>query len=110
MTDNEIIKALNTAADKDFVKVYLWDDKPPKVTTISVADIVDLINRQKAEIERLQNGIEELNCKLDMANDSKVEAIKEFAERVKVLAKFNYIIWDEQIDYIVKEMVGDDDG
>lgn len=37
----------------------------------------------------------------------KAEAIKDFAERVKMLNNQNLIIWNEQIDTLVKEMIGE---
>ena len=48
MTDNEIIKALNCCGNQ----MYSCTDKDCKAKTLGSA--VDLINRQKAEIERLK--------------------------------------------------------
>ncbi len=115
MTDNEIIKALECC--------YLYDvmfcDKCPNKDTCGEIDVaesaIDLINRQKAEIERLTDtlkatiaGQETLQRYIATA---KAEAIKEFAERLK----FNVtgIPWCEygpvhrEVDKLVKEMVGD---
>lgn len=41
---------------------------------------------------------------------AKAQAIKEFAERVKLLNQENLIIWNEHIDNLAKEMVGDASG
>lgn len=76
MTDNEIIKALEYRIDK-----------------FSIA-VLDLINRQKAEIERLtakilvKDNVNDYNtAQLRIAREelrtAKSEAIKEFAERLK---------------------------
>ena len=37
----------------------------------------------------------------------KAEAYKEFADMVKLLNQKNLIIWNEQIDNLLKEMVGE---
>ena len=107
MTDNEIIKALECiASDKDVLckgcsynKYYL-----NRCHKENAKDALDLINRQKAEIERL----EDVNIRL-----TKAEAIKEFAERLKEKAyrpnpyPYIEILTKEDIDNHVKEMVGD---
>ena len=72
--------------------------KPIESTKMAKA-ILDLINRQKAEIERLKYN---LKAVLDeRANHS--EAIKEFMEKVE-----NKIYTTEQIDNLLKELVGED--
>jgi len=122
MTDNEIIKALECIAGDeiecskcayhDIDRCGVWVPK----------DAIDLINRQKAEIERLQ---EKLNIKSGMLNQvakrlnilkevnqrqsfiigaldlTRKEIIKEFAERVKESASHG---WNKSIDAIAKEM------
>ena len=72
---------------------------------------LNLINRQKAEIEKLKTRNDELNT---LNKTTAQEAIKEFAERLKTetfLAKakgsVEHIIWMSEIDNLVKEMVGD---
>ena len=101
MTDNEIIKALDYCKD-----CY---------ANINI-DIIDLINRKQAEIEKLT--IE--NQSLRMAansyklhyNEAKSEAYKEFAERLKSYLLLNKkgemsVISFENVDYLLKEMVGE---
>ena len=111
MTDNEIVKTLECCAEDKCRECPLLNDDCGEV--ILCKNALDLINRQKAEIERLEKDraslIEHLKKSRKQTKTAKAEAIKEFAERVKVVVKFNYIVWDEQIDYIVKEMVGDAD-
>ena len=68
---------------------------------------LDLIKRQKAEIEEKSNKLREV---LPIVAEIKAEAIKEFAERLR------QVFWSKtecdilirrSVDNIVKEMVGD---
>ena len=119
LTDNEIIKALEccTGDFEGCASCPLYDhccDRGYKLIYYAL----DLINRQKAEIERLkglkkhhQELINELNKGIA---EAKAEAIKEFAERLK---KNKLHVEDEgqifkmvhcyDIDNLVKEMVGE---
>ena len=57
MTDNEIIKALECCKDGTAIgckKCPLYEDKGQTCITILSHNAIDLINRQKAEIERLK--------------------------------------------------------
>jgi len=145
MTDNEIIEALECCKE-------LKCSECPKKTNLFATDCdvqlcqeaIDLINRLKAEIERLQHilvsfmsevEILERNYGADTSNIPKIavlgtereniikqtksEAIKEFAERIKKELHFISYPLDmnfktnevnELIDNLVKEMVGDDNG
>ena len=95
MTDNEIIKALKFCEDCS--------------ANINI-DIIDLINRLKAENERLSKITRPLIAEI------KAEAYKEFAERLKEKSfqSFgNYGITRDvvevcDIDNLVKEMAGED--
>ena len=98
MTDNEIIELLER-----MITVY-----PNRI----LDEILDLINRQKAEIERLQKNIDGLN--IFTTNHMKVirlQAIKEFAERLKYFiipqkadGYTREIVLKRDIDNLVKEM------
>ena len=57
MTDNEIIKALECVSDKKLgdCNVCPLNDYDGDCAWIIVEHALDLINRQKAEIERLNN-------------------------------------------------------
>lgn len=81
--------------------------------------VLDLINRQKSEIERLNKKVEELS---DVLSDTiriryaeaKIEAYKEFAERLKqstvtaVIGNEIYAVATSKgVDNILKEMMGD---
>lgn len=108
MTDNEIIKALeccstdvreNTCPKCAFYKKH-------RCSTLMLNAASDLINRQKAEIERLQKNIDGLN--IFIKNHIKVirlQAIKEFAERLKCgVPQETGVIRCADVDNLVKEM------
>ena len=119
MTDNEIIKALeccanNICSECPCRKMFCSEN-------IAIAYALDLINRQKAEIERLEDVVYRLTlhnnslCLLDETQKKaiKSEAIKEFAERLKnkltacsrtIDGVSEYLILDVDIDNLVKEM------
>ena len=72
----------------------------------------DLINRQKAEIERLKHRKTELQIRNQELQHEKSESIKEFAERLKGYAKelkigdniYLQVVGAGRIDNLVKEM------
>lgn len=118
MTDNDIIKALECCSYNN----YQCDNCPYAYKTCTVyKDSIDLINHQKAEIERLRSmnraklaTIHDLQIELKTA---KSEAIKEFAEKAKEkmrdLARVDFqgvdycLIGKSFLDNLVKEMVGE---
>ena len=77
MTDKEIIQALNTATNVDGLQICCidYENNPKNAIYLSIkSDILALINRQQAEIERLQN--ESIgNCELaiSMRNDNNLK-------------------------------------
>lgn len=90
MTDNEIIKALECCS-----KSHCGVDKCPlNKNTASTKDCItqlsinalDLINRQKAEIEKLNIShfqfISDINAYKEKLKTAKAEAVKEFAKRL----------------------------
>ncbi len=118
MTDEQIIKALeyccgNITFDSDCsahgcYQASLPEDRNGDIRWCRqwlMKDALDLVNRQKAENERL----------LQKLQQAKSEAIKEFAERLKekaddyVLAEgeFETMIFADDIDKIAKEMEAD---
>ena len=120
MTDAEIIKALGCCAEpkQEGCSHCLIADKCIS-GEINICDcVLDLINRQRAEIERLKTFIEKdqgLILKLTNVpkdqydNKIKAEAIKEFAERVKQEINFPLAVW-KVFDDLIEEMVGDLNG
>lgn len=109
MTDKEIIKALECCSNQKYIsdcekcKYFAFDCKD---TLIEQA--LDLINRQQAEIERLK-GWQDL-LKAEKHSLIKAEAVKEFAERLKAVSHpyaDTQMVFELQIDNLVKEMVGE---
>ncbi len=125
MTDNEIKKALECCADHD--NIDACDDCPClEGKCISTTPyVLDLINRQQAEIERLQSAwfkkeetmqmiAKEKQQYFDELQTARAEAIKEFAERLddslcKNIGPSRKLYWkiSADIDNLVKEMVGE---
>lgn len=119
MTENEIIEALECCRGD-----YSTDcDNCPNEKTCDEIDVVssaiDLINRQRSEIERLQRKVlmlypEGSPCSMQvevsdrLEREIKHEAIKEFAERLKekAMTKWDYAdaVDVDDIDNLVKVM------
>ena len=119
MTDNEIIKAFENMLKNFDGKVSDFE---------AIASAIDLINGQKAEIERLQTENRILSQKrmnlfekLDFIEKTRAKAVKEFAERFEnELTQIEVIYIDEEHENfisankviallvnLVKEMVGE---
>jgi hypothetical protein len=128
MTDNEIIKALECCYGNkvNCNECPMWEYEGDCFEGLMKHNALSLINRQKAEIERLheevdkQYEIAEANVRAEIASGGtschwcedkvRAEAIKEFAERLK--SKFDPYDADYYcyafVDDVVKEMgVGD---
>ena len=101
-TDEEVIKALEHY--KGF-RLYPFDKHEKGDDKILVDDALDLINRQKAEIERLRYEAKidesEIKCTRIHRDMARAEAIKEFAEKAKRRLP---IVSPSVFDQIVKEM------
>ena len=123
MTDNEIIKALICCCRGIVEDCEKCSNKDICGKTDIVEYILDLINRQKAEIERLEKAIEMVDFIEDLREKqikrAKAEAITEFAERLKAQSididvSFGYgkehyteAVAVVEIDQIAKEMIGE---
>lgn len=84
----------------------------------------DLINRQNAVIEDLRHEIRNLECEKSqlegtteyLIEQARAEAVKEFAERLnerysmEIDGYYGEVVFTCDIDDLVKEMVGDDNG
>lgn len=107
MTDNEIIKALECCStdvrENTCPKCIFY--KEHRCSTLMLNAVSDLINRQKEEIETMQNAARAYETAYHRI---KSEAIKEFVHRLKdrVVQKYEYtdIRIFEEIDNLVKEM------
>ena len=118
MTDNEIIEAL----DGNILNAKSVDCKVWSLEVYKLENALNLINRQKAEIERLEKEL--MKCKLEKemlhqtVSEIQTNTIKEFAERLKEyelcmfcsfpnnksLGSEQYIVLSDSIDNLVKEM------
>ena len=134
MTDNEIKKALEEELKTAMIINHRFEESndtenPDDHKFIALLiDTIKLINRQKAEIERLEKDskrLKKVQMQLDdamkMYTTIKAEAIKEFAERLKKSSSYSvvadgdreipstrrYSISESNIDNLVKEMVGE---
>ena len=119
MTDNEIIKALECClSGKDYDTACMKCPIEPicESDDILLKYALDLINRQKAEIERLEemfdSSVSSERNAVDNIGYEKYEAIKEFAERLKhfiVPQKADgytrEIVLKRDIDNLIKEMM-----
>lgn len=130
MTDNEIVKALECCSIKEDCKGCYFDTH--EAEDICAREVVknafDLINRQQAEIERLNrennenfdkwNVLDERTKKryAELYEEAKsvvrTEAVKEFAEKVKEKLSWDTgyddkRLFENDIDEIVKEIAGD---
>ena len=119
LTDTEIKKALECCVNTTFIsdcakcKMFAFDCKDKLIESA-----LDLINRQKAEIERLEkvrkDEVEKLMSVIDRTiAEAKAEAYKEFAERLKkTFPKDDFLRSTkriaEDIDNLLKELVGED--
>ena len=83
----------------------------------TLKDAIDLISRQQAEIDILKAHLKKVCAERDARictnNFIKSEAVKEFAERLKKVWWDNSyespdVDFDDFVDNLVKEMVGDD--
>ena len=119
MTDNDIIKALECCQSAYDMNCAYCDYKFRKPKCISLntcesimkADVLDLINRQKTEIERLEDDNQFLqDRRFKELSEVRDKAIKEFAERLKENAHdiiYGEIVTVLEIDNLVKEMEGE---
>ena len=125
LTDEEIISSLEVIAttcncNECKIRSGKWGTCNCSETTANAA--LDLINRQKAEIERLRGStiVNNIMESQRIKREAKAEAVKEFAEKLKL---HSYIMSDEsqtgiinrysvvtvnQIDNILKELVGNE--
>ena len=104
MTDNEIIKAAENCVKYGDCEHCPYDDE--RGCRGLYADMLDLINCQRAEIERLQDRLAtECQHSIEFRNNT----LREFAERLKVELKkecspMPYMYLAKLVDATVKEM------
>lgn len=111
MNDNDIIKALEHCKNKRCI-ICPYDDIANTFdgcSTKLIEDAINLINRLKAEIEDSTEIV--YTCRTDKFKKIKVDAIKEFAEKLKEKVYYvqesewdGYVVDCEDIDNLVEEM------
>ncbi len=123
LTDEEIIEALECCGvSHSCYSCPLYGDLVDRKDCLSTLQTraLDLINRQKAENERLKGSVITNNIMKSQRikkKEAKVEAYKEFAERLKkdLFYKCGDINYSETcdlrnlIDNLLKEMVGEEE-
>jgi polyhydroxyalkanoate synthesis regulator phasin len=112
MTDNEIIKAWDILAKLDFFGGQragreLWFEKPVDIQdedirnfSNDVAFLKDFIDRQKAEIERLEIQV------ITYSKKSYIKGIKDLAKRLKEKCG-NTSLTNRILDDLADEMIGE---
>jgi predicted transcriptional regulator len=65
LTDAEMMEALADCFHKDHKFMTVYDGKSQEIAVITMQDILDMFNRQKAEIERLKKENEKLHKNID---------------------------------------------
>lgn len=106
LTDNEIIKALENEIN---LAEYVDSDYCTNTEVLLLKSTIDLINRQKAEIERLQkDNSESAFRQYNYGKSEAIEAIREFAERLKAEIKSDLygddVMPSGTIDWLVRKM------
>ena len=117
MTDNEIIKALECCVTNKCDECAIYKECHSENGKGRVEVVIDLINRQKAEIKELKDILEkvptnaydlQVEASEKLENQIKSEAIKEFAEKLKenycFTDRWGKIITKSTVDNLVKEM------
>jgi hypothetical protein len=109
MTDNEIIKALECCVNNGDCRECALNPKKGNYgycTGLAIKSALDLITRQKAEIERLQLTVDSFTDIGKLYSEIKAEAYKEFAEKLcdGRVSNDNTVILAK---CLLKEMVGD---
>ena len=104
MTDNEIIKALESEVKS---AEYVDSEYCDGVDLTLIKSAIDLINRQKAEIEKLERTISYLEGVCESTPDKiRVEAVEEFAEKLNkrfYLCAGRCVVDVYHIDNLLKE-------
>ena len=108
MTDSEIVKAFECCNNGwcDNRCPYYGREDIADCREQSGADQLDLINRQHAEIERLNKEVNRL-CQLVLYHDGDVvDAVKEFAERLISKAKSakERFVLESLVESVMREM------
>ena len=116
MTDSEIIKIMEICVNKTDVFVIHHNAETREYDRITLKDILGVINRLQAEKDDFKFLYENLKAEhieiIKAIKHTKAEAYKEFAKRLKEnsIATFSFkgVVMVEEIDDLLKELVGED--
>ena len=112
MTDNEII---NEWKDEIHRAEYIDSSYCDCIDLILIKNTLDLINRQRAEIEKMRGSTIVSNIMeiQKIKREAKAEAYKEFAEKLNEKAQiadcfdsYNMVVGTYFIDNLLEEMIG----
>lgn len=107
MTDNEIIKALECCpqgnSNHNCSKCNYRSDDIGYCFENLMKDALDLINRQQAEIERLNEEVDRLSQCVLYHEGHIADAIKEFADKLKEQDGYNNHVFDDCASILVPE-------
>ena len=117
LTDSEIVKVLECCVTYEFCTVCPLVDNCPSSCSL-LKSTLDLINRQKAEIERLEQEKGQFEADVEMFTDIgkmyselKAEAIKEVFEKLRAEYTERFLVSGDTVIEILneaeKEMVGE---
>lgn len=107
-TDEQIIRCLNECYGKEYIVAHIVDRG--EEAFVSLAMILDIINRQKAEIEAKEEEYADMlgqrNAVEIKLENIRTETIKFFAERLKdSLTGWETEPTDEEIEYTIDNLV-----
>ena len=118
-TKEETILGLKCCySDTDLYTMCPYDNTITDCTQLIKRDALNIITSQKMKIEKLSeeliHALSELSLTKTSLNTAKVEAYKEFVGRLKkeALTRFDWTdyIEVEDIDNVLKELIGDNNG
>ena len=104
MTDNEIIKALECCRDCKCKDCPCYNKESDGCKELDEQDIIDLINRQKAEIERLKQNLEEAHIDIkEHFTTFQIEQSEEIKKvKNEIISEFNVRLYAYKTNIFIK--------
>ena len=116
MTDNEIIKSLEYCTQQGITSECERCGVKKGCRSELIVNALELISRQRAEIERLSNFVTEERC-YEIAREmipqfvkqAKFEAYKEVWKKLRIMCDApHWCVWLSEIDIFFEALVGED--
>lgn len=104
----DVINIMNDAKNVDFLRINFINYEKHSQVGISVNEIIDILNYQQAEIERLKKVNDSFTDIVKMYSEIRIEVIKEFIDVLDKNADNWRELTMEQIISLKEEFVGDD--